>query len=174
MPRRSDVAVPAFETYTAMRAAFDKVRPAETMLEDLKRIGFDPETTPNIRQVNYLQVIQVFLPHPGMPYAAMPADVQACVAAQSRCVGYIVDPRVTREKRVGSVALDIFNFRRKTVTTGWSASAMFVLLDGIVIYKSWSGEPHIDSSSTVINPLGPLQNLGGILERAVPPPKYAD
>lgn len=172
MPKKHDLAVPAFQTYDSMHAAFARVTPARTTLSDLKAIGFDPAATPNIREVNYLQIAQIFLPHPGIPFSAMPAGVQACVAAQERCTGYIVDPKVTSEKRVGNVALDIFNFRRKTVTTGWSADAMFVLLDGVVVYKVWSGEPRMDSSSTTINPLGPLQNLGGVLERAVPPPKY--
>lgn len=170
MPRKQQVTVSVFETFEATRIAFDKVVPGQTSATDLKRIGFDPQTTPNIRQVSYLQIVQAFLPNQGMPYAAIPESVRTCIAAQTRCTGYVIDPKVTNEKRVGSVALDMLNFRRKTVTTGWAANALLVLLDGVVVYKIWAGEPNIDASSTSINPLGPLQNLGGILERVIPPP----
>ena len=37
---------------------------------------------------------------------------------------------------------------------------MFVLDDGLVIYKVWSGTPNIDEYQDTNNPLGPLQGIG--------------
>lgn len=168
LPRKETTTVSRFATYNDVTAAYANIQPGRTTIDDLATIGFDLKKTPNIKQVNYLQITEAFLPHPGVSFAMMPASVQECVKAQDRCMGYVIGPRVVNEKRVGNIALDIFNFRRKTTTTGWTAEMLLVLLDGVVVYKLWSGEPNIDSSSTTTNPLGPLQNLGAILERSVP------
>lgn len=170
LPSKHDVAIAAFPSFEEARSAYGKVIIDQSTIADLKAIGFDPEKTQNIRQVTYLQILQAFVPRQDVPFSTVPTSVQNCIAAQTRCIGYAIAPKVSHEKRVGSVMLDFFNFRRKTETTGWSAEALFVLLDGVVVYKLWSGDPNLNATSTAVNPLGPLQNLGAILERAIPTP----
>ena len=65
--------------------------------------------------------------------------------------------------------LDLFNFRRKSTESGWRFEALIVIIDDIVVYKLWGGNPMIDQDKETKNPLGPLQNSGDILKEAVKP-----
>jgi hypothetical protein len=55
--------------------------------------------------------------------------------------------------------LDLLNFRRDTVTTGWKLSVLIVVIDNQVVYKQWSGQPQIHTTVHRTNPLGPLQSI---------------
>jgi hypothetical protein len=172
LPKKHDLAISSFKTFGEAHDGYDKVVVNQTTVADLKTLGFDPDKSSNIAQLTYLEVLQQFLPRDGMPFSTIPTAVQTCITAQNRCIGYAVTPKVTNQKREGSVFLDFFNFRRKTSITGWQADSIFVLLDGTVVYKLWSGEPNIETSSTSINPLGPVQDLGSAVGRAIPSASY--
>lgn len=63
---------------------------------------------------------------------------------------------------------DLFNFHRQTYETGWNFSALFILLDGKVTYKLWSGIPKIDRQMKQDNPLGPVPEPASILRDRLP------
>ena len=172
LPQKHDLAITSFKTFDQTRSGYDKVVVNQTTIADLKALGFDPDRSSNIEQITYLDVVQAFLPRQDMPFSTVPTSVQTCVAAQNRCIGYLVDPKVSDSARTGSIFLDFFNFRRRTETKGWQASSMFVLLDGVVVYKLWAGEPNIHTISTQVNPLGPVQDLGAAAGKMVPSPSY--
>ena len=67
------------------------------------------------------------------------------------------------DKRYGNVVADLFNFNRKVETRGWEFNAVVVLVEKLVVYKSWSGTPSIHERSHTTNPLGPLQSIGPAL-----------
>jgi len=56
--------------------------------------------------------------------------------------------------------LDMFNFKRETVTTGWSVEALLVFVDDKLVYELIGGQPTINEYEVKRNPLGPLQNVG--------------
>lgn len=172
LPQKHDLAITSFKTFDQTRSGYDKVVVNQTTIADLKALGFDPDQSSNIQQITYLDVVQAFLPRQDMPFSTVPTSVQTCVAAQNRCIGYLVAPKVSDSARTGSIFLDFFNFRRRTETKGWQASSIFVLLDGVVVYKLWSGEPNIHTISTQVNPLGPAQDLGSAIGKMVPSPNY--
>ena len=62
-------------------------------------------------------------------------------------------------ERYGNVVLDMFNFRRKTRTTGWKFQGLIILNGERVVYKLESGEPKILELEDRENPLGPLQEI---------------
>ena len=64
--------------------------------------------------------------------------------------------------------LDLLNFRRKTRETGWKFKALFVIVDDVVVDKLWSGDPYIVQERDTRNPLGPFQDFGGLIMRAIP------
>lgn len=172
LPQQHELAITSFHTFDQTRTGYDKVVVNQTSIADLKALGFDPDRSANIQQITYLDVVQAFLPRQDMPFSTVPTSVQTCIAAQNRCIGYLVAPKVSDSARTGSIFLDFFNFRRRTEMKGWTASSMFVLLDGVVIYKLWSGEPNIHTISTHVNPLGPAQDLGSAIGKVVPSPSY--
>ena len=172
LPQQHELAITSFHTFDQTRTGYDKVVVNQTTIADMKALGFDPDKSANIQQITYLDVVQSFLPRQDMPFSTVPTSVQTCVAAQNRCIGYVIAPKVSDSNRTGSIFLDFFNFRRRTETKGWAASSMFVLLDGVVVYKLWSGEPNIHTISTKVNPLGPAQDLGSAIGKVVPSPSY--
>jgi hypothetical protein len=155
-------------SFDQAKVSYDLIVPGETRLEDLEAMGFDPVRTPNVRLLNYLDLIAVFLPHQSMRRDDLDPALRACLDAREACYGFEVQPGITRQKRHGNVALDLFGFRRETTTTGWRFNSLIVLQDDIVAYKVWSGEPNIEREDFERKPLGPLQNSGEtIIERAV-------
>ena len=58
-------------------------------------------------------------------------------------------------------------FERETTSTGWKASMLLLVQDGVVVYKLWSGTPTILEVKTEKRPLGPFQDLSGPAAAAV-------
>lgn len=158
LPRtRLDVKSP-WSSFDEAKLAFDTVIPNQTSGKDLPAIGFDPFAGTNIRILTYLDVMNRFMPNPSIQKENLDPAIQNCIEVQERCRAYEFEPKAISSKRYGNVLLDILNFRRKTVDTGWQFNALIVLIDDSVVYKLWGGRPHIEERKDVVNPLGPLQD----------------
>ena len=70
-----------------------------------------------------------------------------------------------RHKRYGNLPLDILGFQKKTRVTGWKFSALLIVQNDIVTYKLASGEPNVDRVEKKIKPLGPFQDMEGVVSR---------
>jgi hypothetical protein len=149
-----------WQNYAEARKAFDRIVPMKSTTEDLKKLGFDPFETPNVTLVTYLEILQKFMPNQSIKLEDLDDGVQNCLKARAQCSGYEVSPNKVNKKRYGSVMLDLLNFRKKTVTTGWHFKALIVLNGDLVVYKLSGGEPNIIEFEDKRNPLGPLQNIG--------------
>lgn len=148
-----------WQSFADAKKAFDKIVSNKTTREDLKTLGFDPFETPNVSLITYLELTQKFMPNQSIRFDDLDPDVQACLKAKESCQGYDVSPKVLHSKRYGNVALDLFNFRRKKLTTGWHFAALIVLKKDLVVYKLWGGEPKISEFEDKKNPLGPFQDI---------------
>lgn len=129
----------------------------------MKKLGFDIYSTPNLKILSY---VDIALANQAMKAEETSRGIMACLKAQSLCNGYVFEPQVVKSKRYGNFWLDVFYFKRKTLETGWKFKASFLVINNIVIDKYWSGEPKINQDKEVVNPLGPIQELGGILMRS--------
>ena len=167
LPKKTEVTTSPFKNFSDAYAAYQSVVVGSTTASNLEAMGYNSVQTTNIRQLTYLDVLTTFLPRDGIPITTMPPAVQTCVAALTKCVGYEISPSELHHNRSGNAFLDFFGFKRRTHTTGWDAKALFVLNDGVVVYKVWSGRPRIDQNDITVNPLGPVQDLGASLNRAV-------
>ncbi len=98
-------------------------------------------------------------------YEDLPDGVRTCVASQDACVAYVVNVRLVNNKRGGNVAADLLGFRKHTDITGWEFQATMVLVNDRVVYKLWNGTPEIASSESQKTPLGPMQNMSGIIPK---------
>ncbi len=154
---REEPRVP-WESYVQAKLAYDRIEVESTSLEELGRIGFDPDETPNVRSLDYLGLVRTLVPLGPLTVAELPASIQRCVAARETCRGVEIDLSVRKTKRLGFWFFDMFRFRRQVHTTGWDFGATVVFVDGIVVYKTWRGVPEIDEYSDRIQPLGPLQD----------------
>ena len=152
-----------WESFEEAKRAFDKIDAHKTTREDLKKLGFDPFETPNVKLVTYLELLVIFLPNQSIRMEDIEPGVQECLMSGELCQGYEVTPEVLNSKRYGNVFMDLFNFRRKKITRGWRFNALIVLKDGFVVHKVWGGEPNVSEFEDKKNPLGPFQNIDNIL-----------
>ena len=165
LPRTQEVTKSPWETFDQAMAAYNQVVLNKTTVEQLREFGFDPYSTPNVKILSYLDVIQKFMPTNSVKLEQLPLSVRKCLAKQETCIAYEAHPGIIKRKRVGSVFNDLLGFKRKTIETGWRFDALIVLDNGVAVYKIWSGIPMMDSEKTRKNPLGPLQGSGGSLAR---------
>ncbi len=167
LPSTVETTQTPFQTYVSAEDAFNQVKPFVTTARELKVRGFDPYTTPNIKVLNYLDLVPRFLPQQSMKSDDLDPAVQACLTARERCAGWLAEPSISSKDRTGNVALDVLGFERETTSTGWKASMLLLVQDGVVVYKLWSGTPSILEVKTEKKPLGPLQDLSGPAAAAI-------
>ena len=156
-----------WQNFEEAQAAFDRIVPHKTTVDDLKGLGFDPATTPNVKVLTYLDLINRFIPNNSITLKDLQPDVRACIESKDCCHAYEMDLDLTDNKRFGNLALDIFGFNRKTKTTGWTFKALIIVKDDVVAYKIRSGEPNVDRLEKKTKPLGPLQELDNVLLKAL-------
>ncbi|MCK5718707.1 MAG: hypothetical protein KAH84_02020 [Thiomargarita sp.] len=145
------------------KRSFDMIIPHETTTEDLKKLGFDPFETPNVKLVTYLELLERFMPNQSISMKDLDPGVQSCLSVRELCQGYEVTPQMLNSERYGSVFMDLLNFRRKTITTGWKFNALIVLKNELVVHKIWGGEPNVSKFEDKRNPLGPLQDIHKVM-----------
>ncbi len=145
--------------------AFNKIITHKTTVDELKQMGFDLETTPNVKLLTYLDIIERFIPNQSITKADLPLDVLACIESKNGCHAYELTLEVTRSKRYGNLCLDVTGFQRKTHITGWTFKSLIIIRDNLVTYKLRSGQPKVDRLEKRVKPLGPFQDLEGLLGR---------
>lgn len=155
----NSVAKSPWPDFAAAKSAFDRITPGETTIAELRTLGFDPYTNPNVRILNYLDIQNRFLPNQSIRMADLPAPVRHSIDAQEASVAYELDLTVVNSQRFGNLALDMLAFNRKTHETGWNFKALILLNHDKVLYKLWSGQPNMDRVEQKKKPLGPLQEL---------------
>jgi hypothetical protein len=152
-----------WETFDEAKMAFEKITPLKTTTEELQQLGFDPYSTPNLKILTYLDIIQLFMFNPSIKKEDLDEGIQACINAQTNCSAYKIHLTNILSKRYGSVFLDLFNFKRNIKDSGWEFEALIVIVNNTVVYKLWGGKPQIDENKVIKNPLGPLQNPSDLL-----------
>jgi len=148
-----------WESFDQVKASFDLIIPMETTKADLQKLGFDPYQTPNIQILNYLAIIDKFMPNTNITMADLPPGLRGCVEAKDSCLAYELKVQSIKSQRQGNVFLDLLRFKRQT---GWHFSAFIVLVDDVVVYKLWDGKPRIEGEVYRKNPLGPFQEPADI------------
>ena len=159
LPSAVQITESQWHSYDQARAAFDAIKPGSTTQAELWQMGFDPFKYPNIKLLNYLDVTRQFLINDSIHLADLDAEIRSCIKARTLCQGYEVALGKSDRERIGNAFLDIFNFRRKTRTTGWQFRGLIVLEKDLVVYKIESGQPVIREFEDKTNPLGPLQDI---------------
>ena len=94
-----------------------------------------------------------------------------CLKAGKRCTAYSISVSQVTTHRVGNFWqfwLDMLNFRRRTVTTGWSFNALIIFVDDLAVFALAGGQPNINTEQFTRNPLGPLQGIGEALRPRIP------
>jgi len=152
-----------WQSFDEAQAAFDQIIPHKTTVADLKSLGFDPVSTPNVKILTYLDLIHRFLPNNSITLNDLQPDVRDCIQSKDCCHAYELDLEIVDTKRYGNVFLDIFGFRKYSHITGWSFNALIIVKDDVVAYKLRSGAPNVNRFERKVKPLGPLQELDNMI-----------
>lgn len=163
LPSTANTSKSKWSNYDEAHDAYGTVVLDQTTRKDLHFLGFTPDSSPNVRILNYVDVGNLF----GSAFRPedLPNGVKECFGAQDKCVAYVVAVRNINNKRNGNVAADLFGFRKQTHTTGFEFQSTFVLVNDKVVYKMWNGTPLVESYEKQSTPLGPMQNLSGIIPK---------
>jgi hypothetical protein len=156
--------VSRWNSYNDVEAAFDKITPYQTTVKDLRKLGFDPRVSPNVKILTYVDIIQTFMPNPAIRRQDLPEAVRECIKAKDKSRAYLVELEDIQNKRHGNLFLDIFGFDRKTHVSGWRFKGLILINGDVVVYKLSSGEPRVAREEKQVKPLGPLQELDGLVE----------
>jgi len=154
-------------SYQEASGAIERIVPYESTRQSLRELGIDPSANPAISILNYSDLLQRFAAVSAVPASELERGIGDCLRAGRRCTGYSLSVRQLQTRRIGNFWLDVFNFRRDTLTTGWSFSALVVFVDDVVVYALPGGQPKIEEEQDTRNPLGPLQGLGESLRPSV-------
>ena len=162
LPSSEETMESPWQSFAEAKQSFDQIQPSATTHDELQALGFDPTRTPNVRRLNYLEIIQRFMPHPSIRKKDLDPGLRRCIAAKVACYGYEIRPEVNQKERYGNAAMDFMNFRKNTRWTGWKFAGLVVLNAETVVYKVWDGIPQSVRRENRKNPLGPLQNIGDL------------
>ena len=165
LPTTKEAARSPWKSFDEAKASYDRVVPGQTTVPQLKTFGFDLYSTPNVRILNYLDIA---VATQSIKPEDLDSGLRQCLQAKNKCRAYEFGPQFIYSERYGNFWLDLLNFRRKTKDTGWRFRALFVIVDNIVVDKLWGGTPNIQQDRDLRNPLGPLQDAGSLLPKAVP------
>ena len=161
---RTDV-TSRWTSYDDAERAVATLQTFQASREDVHQQGLDPRLGPGITVLHFADVMQRFTAVvQGRPERVDPG-VNACLQSGQRCSGYAISVKKLARQRVGNFWADSLDFRRETVTTGWSAEVLLVFVDDTLVYKLMGGQPTIREVELQRKPLGPLQGWGQQLAR---------
>ncbi len=159
LPSSKDVTNSRWNSFDQAKSAYEKIVPNRTTFEDLKDLGFNPDNTPNITIMNYLEVAKAVQP---IRKEDLDNGLAVCLDAKDACRAYQFGLKNINGKRYGNFWLDLLNFRRNTRLTGWKFNSLIVIVNDIVTYKVWSGNPQVEETLEQKNPLGPFQDAATV------------
>jgi len=152
-----------WKSFDQAKAAFGKIIPYDTTLEEMKELGFAANITPNLEILTHLDIIERFLTHPSIKKSDLDQGLQDCISLQERCQALKISLIRVEERRYGSVLLDMFDFKQKTKKSGWEFNGLIVIGNGLVVYKLAWGKPQLNEIIEKTKPLGPLQDVSDLL-----------
>lgn len=150
----------AFTTFEEARTAIESLVPSQSDVSTLKALGIDPAKTPNTAQLTHADVVRRFVPASVLTKEDLDPGIVACLQARDACRGLEILASKIARNREGNFWADFFNFKRRTETTGWRFNAVVLLLNDVVVYRTWGGQPVVNETELRSNPLGPLQDIG--------------
>jgi len=149
-----------FKSFDEARKAVESLIPMASDKTALEQNGFDPTKHPNLTLLTHADVARRFLPAAILKREDLDPGILTCLEARDACHGIeIIGAKIDRVRK-GSFWADFLNFQRKTETTGWRFNAVILMVNDLVVYRSWSGQPAVDEKEVTRNPLGPFQDIG--------------
>ena len=150
----------AFKSFNDAKVAIESLIPMQSNQDTLVALGIEAGKQPNTTLLTHADVVRRFVPTGVVTKQDLDPGVVACIEAKDACRGLeLVASRIDKTRN-GNFFSDFFNFNRRTDTTGWRFNALILLVDQVVVYRTWGGQPSVSDTEIHNNPLGPLQDVG--------------
>lgn len=159
LPRASSESSP-FMSFDQARNAIDGLVPMKSDVATLTRLGIDPVQQPNTIILTHADIVRRFVPSALLKREDLDPGVLACLEARDACRGWEITAARILKARTGNFFADFANFSRRSETTGWRFNALILLVNDVVVYRAWGGQPSVNEVEVNTNPLGPLQEMG--------------
>ena len=150
----------SFESYDQARASIESLQPMVSKRDDLDKNGFKPGQHSNTINLTHADVVRRFVPSSLLKREDLDPGVLACLEARDACRGLEMNVVKLRKERLGNFFADFFNFKRHSETTGFRFNAVVLLVNDLVVFRSWGGQPAVKEVEESRNPLGPFQEIG--------------
>ncbi len=151
---------PTFQSFDEARQAIESLVPRQSNLHALSEMGLTPAKQPNTLILTHADVVRRMVNGSVMGKEDLDPGIVTCINARDACRGWELNVARISKARTGSFLADFVNFKRRTETTGWRFNALILLVNDVVVYRGWGGQPVINEVEVNTNPLGPLQDMG--------------
>jgi len=149
-----------FKSFNEARLTIESLVPYQSDLTTLAPLGIDPIQQPNTLILTHSDIAKRVINGNLQNRDDLDKGIQDCLKAGDACRGWeIKASRITRT-RTGSFFMDFVNLKRTTETNGWRFNATILMVNGVVVHRTWGGQPAIQELEIRKNPLGPLQDGG--------------
>jgi hypothetical protein len=160
LPKAHNTFESPWSNFETAKAAIERIEPYRTTKADLKAADIDPFVNANVALLTYSDIILRFPIGGSVPAEKLDRGLRECLFAGKSCYGYAMNIRDVKRDRTANFWLDSLSFYRKVDVAGWSFNALILLIDDVVVYTLYGGQPIIREVETNLQPLGPLQNWG--------------
>ena len=152
-----------FKSFDEASQAIEALVPMKSDVTALTVLGIDPVKQANTVILTQADIVRRFVPSALLKREDLDPGVLACLEARDACRGWEITAARLAKARTGNFFTDFTNFHRRTETTGWRFNALVLLVNDVVVYRAWGGQPRVNEIEANTNPLGPLQELGPAL-----------
>jgi hypothetical protein len=162
LPRARSQSSP-FNSFDEARQAIEGLVPMKSNIVSMTQLGISPVQQPNTNILTHDDIVRRFVPSSLLKREDLDPGVLACLEAREACRGWEITAARIQKERTGGFLADFTNFSRRTETTGWRFNALILLINDVVVYRAWGGQPRVNDIEVQTNPLGPLQDIGPAL-----------
>jgi hypothetical protein len=149
-----------FKTFDEARSTIESLVPYQSDVTTLAPLGIDPIQQPNTLILTHSDIAKRVTN--GNLHARDDLDkgIQDCLKAGNACRGWEINASRISRTRTGSFLMDFVSLKRTTETSGWRFNATILMINGLVVHRTWGGQPAVQEVEVRKNPLGPLQDAG--------------
>lgn len=151
---------PTFQNFDDARKAIESLEPKKSDVTTLAGIGISPAKQPNTLILTHADIVRKVVNGSVLTREDLDPGIVTCLDARDACRGWEVNVARIAKARTGNFWADFLNFKRRTETTGWRFNALILMVNDVVVYRAWGGQPVVNEVDVNTNPLGPFQDMG--------------
>lgn len=149
-----------FGSFEEARATIESLVPYQSDVTSLAPMGIDPMQQPNTLILTHSDIAKRVINGNLQTRDDLDKGIQDCLRAGDACRGWEIKASRIARVRTGSFFMDFVNLKRTTETSGWRFNATILMVNGLVVHRTWGGQPAVQEVEVRRNPLGPLQDGG--------------